>query len=254
MVRLLAADGRLRRIKNGCLPVHSFMSKRIVFVIALFGSLVWQFLTLPIVVRNNDKLPQTSLETSVTAADVGLRHEKTGSNETSLILDDTMFSLDRIIDKKAGTREPPRCAPREGLIISNTMGRLANNLFEVGFANRLAKELCWSLLFRPHWQGEIPNPRATECFPHAMLPNDHASLTVPLEVQKKLQINSTFWKRVSKTKGNRQFQSWFAEREQEGVAVRVVNDASLFTGDGGTNSKRYSTSKPAKPGSVLYSR
>lgn len=128
----------------------------------------------------------------------------------------------------------PSCAPREGLIIVNTLGRLANNLFEVGFANRMATELCWKVLYRPCWQGEIPNPRAAECFPHAMLPKVHTLLdNVPFELQEKLRLNSTFWENVSVkgAQGNHQYQSWLDQRLIEGIGVEMGNNGSLFVGD-----------------------
>lgn len=184
--------------------------------------------------------PTDALNTQTAAADVFLDDSHTHNNETSVILDEITSSLDRIISHLAKQEEAatPKnkapqspCAPRKGIVISNTMG-LANNLFEVGFAHRLATDLCWPVLFRPHWQGEIPNSRAAECFPNAMLPTNHDSLIgIPHDIQTKLQLNSTFWKSVGTTKGNRAYQRWLAERQQEGVAVKVGNDAKLFTGD-----------------------
>lgn len=197
-------------------------------------------------------LPPTTLEdvAPTTQQDVALMDLATANNETSVVFNEIISSLDRIIAKQAlinsdeashvkhehvhsTSVHPSACAPREGLIISNTLGRLANNLFEVGFANRLATELCWNVLFRPYWQGEIPSPRAAECFPHAMLPTDHSSLTnIPSQVQAQLKMNSTFWKSISTRNGNDLYTSWLAEREQEGIAFTVNNDAELFTGDG----------------------
>lgn len=238
MALLKAKKRRLNGIE-GNLSISAEILKRLVLVAGIFGMLTWRF---------------SSLETTLTPTptfdqDDALRmaagissNDSTSlqNNETLEIMNEITSTLDRIIAEqaKATIDSPPQmqqqrhCAPRDGVVISNTMGRLANNLFETGFAIRLASQLCWNVLFRPHWQGEIPSPRAAECFPNAMLPKDHASLShIPLEVQRKLKLNSTFWKSASTKEGSRAYHDWFEERQQEGTGKRIGNDASLFTGD-----------------------
>lgn len=117
------------------------------------------------------RLPPTTQENValVLATDVSLSNKQAANDNSHVIFNEIVSSLDRIIAKQASkssdeapplhedahsTSILPHCAPREGLIISNTLGCLTNNLFEVGFANRLATELCWN-------EGEIPNPRGS---------------------------------------------------------------------------------------------
>jgi hypothetical protein len=116
--------------------------------------------------------------------------------------------------------------------VSNTLGRLANNLFEVAFANRLATELCWSMLYRPFWQGEVPSPRAAECFPHANLPTDHRVLNISQPLQEKIRLNATFWSSVGKVKGNRPYMGWLASLEEEGLGMKAANEPQFYIGNG----------------------
>lgn len=58
----------------------------------------------------------------------------------------------------------------KGIIILDLLGRLGNNIFEVGFANRLAEELCWDVIYRNAWTGQMLKERNQKCFPQALLP------------------------------------------------------------------------------------
>lgn len=248
-MRVLAAGKRLQRHKNVCHTTHASTSKRIILSVGFIVAALWRCWAISLLLHHNGALPPTASQWTLAAAKVPSTDKSPDRNETVELVNEIKASLDSIIAKQAEMSEAPQqtydtdeapsshqssslCAPREGLVISNTMGRLANNMFEVGFANRLATDLCWKVLFRPHWQGEIPNPRAAECFPHSMLPKDHATLdNIPATLQEKLKLNSTFWDSVKTTKGNRQFMSWFADRQNEGIAQKVGNDGSLFVGD-----------------------
>ena len=134
--------------------------------------------------------------------------------------------------------EPKQCAPRDGIIVLNTMGLLANNLFEVAFANRLAADLCWKVLYRPYWNTELPSARGTECFPNAMLPDDHRTLDISPLLQETLRMDSSRWERLSESsaKANDQYLGWINELEQEGLGMRLKNTPRRerfdFTGGG----------------------
>lgn len=194
---------------NQSTPCLRTVRKRTILAVSL-GTLAWWSGTFPTLLKLN-----TDYLSSVVVHDVQIA-----------IPGDVLSS-----SVNANTKSK-QCAPREGVIVSNTLGRLANNLFEVGFANRMAADLCWTVLYRPFWQGEIPNPRAAECFPRARLPMDHRLLTISQPLQDKLQLNATFWWDVT-DRENEPYLRWLAKLEDEGLAMKVgVNEASFFTGDG----------------------
>lgn len=60
--------------------------------------------------------------------------------------------------------------PTDGIIILNMLGRLANDLFEVAFAKRLAEQLgCgWDVMYRSFWAPAFPTDRTDVCFPNAL--------------------------------------------------------------------------------------
>ena len=64
-----------------------------------------------------------------------------------------------------------------GLIVSNLLGRLANNLFEISFANILATELCYPIIYRKQWQGVLTpqSQKHAQCFPniHLLVANNN---------------------------------------------------------------------------------
>ena len=66
------------------------------------------------------------------------------------------------------------CPPnQDGLVVSNLLGRLGNNFFEIGLANLIATSLCWDIIYRPYWQSYFRNDdykEASLCFPNALLP------------------------------------------------------------------------------------
>ncbi|KAG7344756.1 hypothetical protein IV203_032287 [Nitzschia inconspicua] len=109
------------------------------------------------------------------------------------------------------------CPPNSGgLIVLNILGLLGNNFFEIGFANILARELCWDVVYRPMWnQYFFKNTKATQCFPNALLPTP----TEPKEEWKtSLRIqdsssssSSSFWKQLTYTETedyNEQILEW----------------------------------------------
>ncbi|KAG7344757.1 hypothetical protein IV203_032288 [Nitzschia inconspicua] len=106
-----------------------------------------------------------------------------------------------------------QCPPNSGgLIVLNLLGRLGNNFFEIGFANILARELCWEVIYRPMWANFFLNdPKATQCFPNALLPTPHK----PNEEWKtslRIQDSSlSFWKQLTYTESehyNEQVLEW----------------------------------------------
>lgn len=79
------------------------------------------------------------------------------------------------------------CAPRKGVVIVGLLEELEFDLLQIGFARRMAEELCWDLLVRPHWKVGF-GPAERECFPRAI----PASSLVPSDVG----INDTVWKAI----------------------------------------------------------
>lgn len=131
-----------------------------------------------------------------------------------------------------GAQQP--CTIKEGVIITNTLGRLANNIFETAFANRLASQLCnWNVLYRPMWQGEIPNPRAAECFPKAGIPTNHTVLDISQSLQEKIGLNASFWAAVSNSHGNEQYLAWLSHAEEKQIATGFRHEnRSAFESNG----------------------
>lgn len=58
---------------------------------------------------------------------------------------------------------------KEGLIVSNMLGLLANDLFEVAFAARLKSELCWHVVYRSEWNSGFLTDKTDKCFPNALV-------------------------------------------------------------------------------------
>ena len=58
--------------------------------------------------------------------------------------------------------------PPKGLIVLELLGRLGNNLFEVGFGTILAKRLGWDLVVSRGWQSVLVKPEFSKCFPRAL--------------------------------------------------------------------------------------
>lgn len=95
--------------------------------------------------------------------------------------------------KKITTKQYKDCVPRKGIVVLNTLGLLANNLFEVAFANLLANDLCWELLIRPTWNYEIPSQRAKECFPYANLHRNFSLTPLDSTLQSSLNLTTDRW-------------------------------------------------------------
>ncbi|KAL9185302.1 hypothetical protein ACHAXT_003079 [Thalassiosira profunda] len=58
---------------------------------------------------------------------------------------------------------------RGGLIVVNILGLLANDLFEVAMAKRIATQLCgWHVIYRSAWNSAFPTPETDRCFPNAL--------------------------------------------------------------------------------------
>jgi hypothetical protein len=113
------------------------------------------------------------------------------------------------------------CAPREGLVICNVVGRLANDLVQVAFANRLSQELCWPVVYRKWWDAEFPSPRGYKCFPRAHLPRDPtrlpSSTSLLSMLEQSVQLNASTWKRWSQEGGqrfNNEYQEWVANNNR----------------------------------------
>jgi len=100
------------------------------------------------------------------------------------------------VTEATNTDKNKNCAPREGLIVLNVLGLLANDLFETAFANRLSEELCWPIVYRPWWNAEFPSQRGYECFPNAHLPHNHKELpdTLSTSLLTSIQLNASMWR------------------------------------------------------------
>jgi len=118
----------------------------------------------------------------------------------------------------------------EGIIILNFLGRLANNLFEVAYANNLAKSLCWKVLYRQAWDFELPNPRGKYCLPNAMLPEDHRILPeLQPHVLEDLGLNQEKWTEVLQNK--QAYRLWLRSLASQGKAYVMEHQKFPLQGD-----------------------
>jgi hypothetical protein len=141
---------------------------------------------------------------------------------------------DEIMSSRHSTSS--ECAVHKGFIISNQLGLLGNNIFEIGFANRLATELCWDVFYRPMWNNNFPVPRAQYCFPNAMLPAEE----IPQELRNELGMNSDHIyamteifeeQRRSNPASNFILKEWTTNLTEKGQAMQLQHVEYDFTGN-----------------------
>ena len=103
----------------------------------------------------------------------------------------------------------------EGVIVLNFVGLMANNFFELAHANRLAKDLCWKILYRPDWNHELPNERAKQCLPNAFLPEDYTQLPeLDSETARELDLTTQeSWERIATSK--KEYQKWIHRFQEQ---------------------------------------
>lgn len=139
-------------------------------------------------------------------------------------------------DKATANAQQKNCAPREGLIVLNLLGLLANNLFEVGFANQLSQALCWEVVYRPMWNNEFPSQRGNECFPSAQLPEISTELpsTLSLSLLQEIQLNASVWTTMcakGREESNLAYRAWVEGLGKKGMATQLVHPNYDFKGD-----------------------
>jgi hypothetical protein len=132
-----------------------------------------------------------------------------------------------------------QCAPRDGVIIVNFLGLLANNLFEVAFALRLAQELCWKIVYRPFWNAEFPSKRGRQCFPNAQLPRNFKMLSLGSTLQDEIQLNASTWYKWAMDPGdyaedvNKEYQQWVEKMSFQNKSIAQLAHLEFdFTGNG----------------------
>lgn len=201
-----------------------------VIIIALFVFVVWWRL-----LADAPSLHSLSIEKSARFTDsVG-----SSSTESSNGLRQSTKTKSEV--KKIKSTTTTSCAPREGLIIVNVLGLLANNLFEVAFANRLSEQLCWPVVYRPFWNAELPSKRGYECFTQADLPQNHKQLppTISTRLQQDIQLDASTWERWAVKPGenaetqNKEYRKWAERMAYHNHSVAQLAHLEFdFTGDG----------------------
>lgn len=154
--------------------------------------------------------------------------------DTPVIMDKSDVSTEQHKRQNDGN-----CAPREGVIIVNVLGLLANDMFEIAFANRLSEELCWPILYRPYWNAEIPSKRSYECFPKAGLPRNHKQLSISSSLQQSIQLNASTWERWALDPGedaeaeNEEYEKWLKKlkSQDDSIAQQLPHLEFDFTGN-----------------------
>lgn len=107
------------------------------------------------------------------------------------------------------------CAPRQGLIVVNVLGLLANDLFQVAFSRLLSQQLCWPVVYREFWNAALPSSRGCTCLSEANLPQDPTLLpnTLSLQFQRELHLNASVWQHWSREEAflhNDEYLAWVA--------------------------------------------
>lgn len=201
---------------------------------------------------------------SSTAAEKGANKDRSRNNRKSIFNELTMAadSLPGFLKKNASSRinggddilEQDDENNRDngdddggGVIILNLLGRLANNLFEVSFANRLAQQLNWKVVYRPLWQGVFPDqPRASFCFPHVMQPLllDDKKTTASITPQPRWKdlprsirnhdvfrnlTTPLFWNSLSRRDSSKAYVAWSEKLEQQtNISMTLVHTKFHF--------------------------
>ncbi|CAB9509713.1 expressed unknown protein [Seminavis robusta] len=95
---------------------------------------------------------------------------------------DLMLSVNQWVDcmgangSHQGNTVQPKTKEVEGVVVLDMLGFLGNNIFEIGFANRVAMELNWKIAYRSGWRSPFfVDPKAEECYPHAFLTNSNST-------------------------------------------------------------------------------
>jgi len=157
------------------------------------------------------------------------------SNDSDMILAIKSSQPERAIKSKPTSSSA--CPPNSGgLIVSNMLGRLGNNFFEVSLANRLAKELCWDVVYRPMWQAyfaqEERHNKTVECFPNALLPSPEE----PAErYRDALPISPKLWQDIVNRKSralgrtNPIVEKWADKMTRDGLAWSCHHNKCNFT-------------------------
>ena len=117
------------------------------------------------------------------------------------------------------------CAAHKGVIFYDSLGRLGNNLFQIGFANRLAKDLCWDVFYRPYWQSVVDEPRFATCFPNAIQNHDRQLVpNVAMELRREIQAeDDKFWEQLGRRNviSGDTYKAWIHKLEAKGIAEEL---------------------------------
>lgn len=131
----------------------------------------------------------------------------------------TLLLLFRIIASYVGSIEVEEgCAPRTGLILLNLLGRLGNNHFQIAFARRLAKELCWDVISRQHWQASFLTNDTDYCFPNALLPQEAISDELKDYLEMDEGVLTALDERTRSPSNNKNIGDWVKQLERQGKA------------------------------------
>lgn len=108
------------------------------------------------------------------------------------------------------------------------------DLFEVAFANRLSKQLCWPVVYRKWWNAELPSPRGLECLPNASLPRNVSILPISRALQRDIDLNEpmwNYWSRHHDKTANGQYDDWVQNMQEKGSIAHLQHLHYDFTGN-----------------------
>jgi hypothetical protein len=92
-------------------------------------------------------------------------------------------------DMSEENRQQKCSEDKNGIIIVDMHGRLANNLFELTFAKRVAEQLgCeWQVVYRSGWAHAFLTEQTDKCFPYALARNNNRQIGAADKIQQAIR-------------------------------------------------------------------
>lgn len=129
------------------------------------------------------------------------------------------------------------CAPQKGIVVVNFLDYVAYNLLQIGFARRMATELCWDVVtYRSMWKPGFGKAEE-ECFANALGPQQRSSATLGAELSEDIEMTDELWTALNDRPLNladtyepinQMVKDWSKKLEGEGKAWRCVTPICKF--------------------------
>mmetsp|Transcript_23158 Transcript_23158/g.38290 ORF Transcript_23158/g.38290 Transcript_23158/m.38290 type:complete len:401 (-) Transcript_23158:120-1322(-) len=129
------------------------------------------------------------------------------------------------------------CAQNKGIVVVNFLDYLGYNLLQIGFARRIAEDLCWDVVtYRSMWKPGF-GPDEEKCFSNALTPPLSSESLSP-ELFKEIGMNDALWSALNDhpmelgeayEPQNLMVKEWSKGLEAEGKAWRCVTALCDFS-------------------------